>query len=42
MLKTYCPKGYANDTAKPYVRHRDCRVWRNEDAERHKNQAPSH
>lgn len=40
-LKTYCPKGYADDTAKPYIRHRDCRAYRNEAAERRKNTAPS-
>ena len=40
-LKTHCPKGYADDTARPYVRHRDCRARRNEDAARRKNTTPS-
>ena len=40
-LKTYCPKGYADDTARPYVRHRDCRACSNEATEHRKNTAPS-
>jgi hypothetical protein len=38
---TYCPKGYADDTAKPYIWYRDCRVCRNEAAESGKDTAPS-
>jgi hypothetical protein len=40
-LETYCPKGYADDTARRYIRHRDCRARGNEDAERRENTAPS-
>ncbi len=35
-----CPKGYADDTAKPRTRHRDGRTRPNEDPGRHKNTAP--
>jgi hypothetical protein len=40
MLKTYCPKGYADDTARPYIRHSDCRTFRNEAAKPRKDRAP--
>jgi prolipoprotein diacylglyceryl transferase len=40
-LETHCPKGYADDTAKPYIRHGDCRTCRNEAAKHRKNTAPS-
>jgi hypothetical protein len=41
MLKTYCPKGYADDTTKPYIRYCDCRACRNEAAEPGKDTTPS-
>jgi hypothetical protein len=39
-LETYCPKGYADDTAKHCISYRDCRACRNEAAESGKDTAP--
>jgi hypothetical protein len=39
-LENYCPKGYADDTAKPCISYRDCRAYRNA-AEPGKDTAPS-